>query len=62
MPSLFAAVQNVNLPTNVPLSSARLSADMQLSKNITDKGLRSFLLTNLIQKGDGRYINRSIQF
>lgn len=54
MPALFAAMQNINLPKDVPLSSARMDVDQQLSKVITDKGLRSFLLTNLVQKSDGR--------
>ncbi|KAK4877768.1 hypothetical protein RN001_010274 [Aquatica leii] len=58
MPTLFMALQNVKLPSNTPLSTARLNADAQLAKSISDKGLRSFLLTNLTQKSDGSFVWR----
>lgn len=58
MPNIFEALKNVELPSNVPISTARLKADIQLSKKINDKGLRSFLLTNLVQKIDKSYMWR----
>lgn len=54
MYSIFAAIENVNLPSNVSMASARTNCDEQLSKSISDKGLRAFLLTNLAQNSDGR--------
>ncbi|KAB0794734.1 hypothetical protein PPYR_12051 [Photinus pyralis] len=58
MPTLFSAIQKVQLPSHIPMSSARLNADIQLAKNISDRGLRAFLLTNLIQKTDGSFMWR----
>nr|XP_022920463.1 protein ABHD11-like [Onthophagus taurus] len=55
MPSLFDALSKVKLPVNVPISSARVTADQQLLKVVNNKGMRSFLLTNLVQKGDGSF-------
>lgn len=49
-------MQKVLLPKNVPMSSARIGADLQLSRSINDKGLRAFILTNMVQKSDGRYL------
>lgn len=54
MPEIFQALETVNLPTDVSMSQARSSVDGQLSKSILDSSLRSFLLTNLIQKSNGR--------
>lgn len=54
LPALFTIMRNVHLPKNVPMSTARVSADLQLARIINDKGLRSFLLTNLVQKDGGR--------
>ncbi|KAJ8956242.1 hypothetical protein NQ318_014974 [Aromia moschata] len=55
MPALFQAVENVNLPSNISLSQARAEVDSQLARSIPEKSLRSFLLTNLIQRNDGSY-------
>lgn len=55
LPALFTIMRNVHLPNNVPMSSARVSADLQLARIINDKGLRAFLLTNLVQKDGGRW-------
>ncbi|KAF2894290.1 hypothetical protein ILUMI_11882 [Ignelater luminosus] len=52
---IFNAMQKVLMPKNVPMSSARISADLQLSRSINDKGLRAFILTNMVQKSDGSY-------
>lgn len=54
LPALFTIMGNVHLPRNVPMSTARMNADLQLARIISDKGLRSFLLTNLVQKDGGR--------
>lgn len=55
MPGYLHAMNNINIPSNIPLSRARLAADLQLAESgITDKGLRAFLLTNLIQNQNGR--------
>lgn len=51
---MLEALSKVSLPSNVPISTARISADQQLLKVISNKGLRSFLVTNLVQKADGR--------
>ena len=55
MPSILETLNKIVLPINVPISTARITADQQLLKIINDKGLRAFLLTNLVQKNDGRY-------
>ncbi|KAI4454903.1 alpha/beta hydrolase family [Holotrichia oblita] len=54
-PFMLEALSKVSLPSNVPISTARVSADQQLLKVISNKGLRSFLVTNLVQKSDGRF-------
>ncbi|RZC40541.1 Abhydrolase 6 and/or PGAP1 domain containing protein [Asbolus verrucosus] len=58
MPSLFNVLQSLSMPKNVPMSVARSLTDTQLKRFIADKGLRNFLLTNLVQKLDGSYIWR----
>jgi abhydrolase domain-containing protein 11 len=58
MPSLFNVLQNMNMPKNVPMSAARTQTDLQMARFISDKGLRNFLLTNLVQKLDGSYMWR----
>ena len=55
MPGLFGILKNVQLPHKMPLSTARAQIDSYLARSLSDKGLRSFLLTNLIQAEDGRY-------
>ncbi|KAF5280727.1 hypothetical protein FQA39_LY18010 [Lamprigera yunnana] len=55
MPMIFTALQNVHVKAQTSMSTARLDADMQLAHTISDKGLRSFLLTNLVQKSDGSF-------
>lgn len=54
LPALFTIMSNVHLPKNVPMSTARMGVDLQLLSVINDKGLRSFLLTNLVKKDGGR--------
>ncbi|KAF2880817.1 hypothetical protein ILUMI_25350 [Ignelater luminosus] len=56
MYSIFNAIQKVDLPSNESMSSARINCDKQLSKSISDKGLRAFLLTNLAQDSNGSFI------
>ncbi|KAK6642162.1 hypothetical protein RUM44_013885 [Polyplax serrata] len=51
----FEAMRLVKVDPKTPLSAARKSADSQLSKYITDPGLRQFLLTNLVEGEDGKY-------
>ncbi|EFA05188.1 sn-1-specific diacylglycerol lipase ABHD11 [Tribolium castaneum] len=58
MPGLFNVMQNLNMPKNVSMSVARSQTDLQLARFIGDKGLRNFLLTNLVQKLDGSYMWR----
>ncbi|CAG9815156.1 unnamed protein product [Phaedon cochleariae] len=55
LPDLFRALETVSLPTEVSMSQARILADSQLEKYISSKELRSFLLTNLVQRDNGRY-------
>lgn len=54
IPEIFRALESVTLPTDVGMSSARSLVDDQLSEYIPNQSLRSFLLTNLIQKSNGR--------
>lgn len=54
LPSLFDILQSVQFPSNVPVSQARVQVDKQLVELVDDKGIRAFLLTNLVQKEDGR--------
>lgn len=55
MPSIFQTLERINLPTDVPMSTCRTMVDDQLSKSIEDKGLRAFLLTNLVEKRKGNF-------
>ncbi|CAG9862624.1 unnamed protein product [Phyllotreta striolata] len=55
MPSIFQTLERVVLPTNVPMSTCRAIVDEELSKTIEDKGLRAFLLTNLVEKSQGTF-------
>ncbi|KAJ8984150.1 hypothetical protein NQ317_017801 [Molorchus minor] len=55
MPALFQALDRVRLPSNVSVVKARTDVDAQLAQFIADKSLRSFLLTNLVQKDNGRF-------
>ncbi|XP_063924965.1 sn-1-specific diacylglycerol lipase ABHD11-like isoform X2 [Zophobas morio] len=52
---LFNVLQSLELPKNVTMSVARNQTDQQLSRYVMDKGLRNFLLTNLVQTLDGSY-------
>ncbi|GLV37073.1 uncharacterized protein CBL_02096 [Carabus blaptoides fortunei] len=51
----FEVLQSVTVPDNVSLSAARVLADTHLARVIPDKGVRAFLLTNLVQKADGSF-------
>lgn len=53
MPSIFRAMNSVELPADANIATARQKADFQLARTIPDKGLRAFLLTNLIEKNTG---------
>ncbi|VEN53243.1 unnamed protein product [Callosobruchus maculatus] len=55
MPSLFQAMESVNLPSNVTMSQARSIVDEQLTKYMADKSLRAFLITNLVATHNGSY-------
>lgn len=55
MGKYFNAMKSIRLQPNIPLSAARKSADQQLSATIDDKGLRDFLIMNLIEAGEGQY-------
>ncbi|XP_026289129.1 protein ABHD11-like [Frankliniella occidentalis] len=55
MGKYFNAMQSIRLQPNIPLSAARKHADQQLSSTISDKGLRDFLIMNLVEKGSGQY-------
>nr|CAI5834017.1 unnamed protein product [Callosobruchus analis] len=55
MPSLFQALESVNLPSNVLMSQARAMVDEQLASYISDKSLRAFLITNLVAADNGSY-------
>ncbi|XP_032287030.1 protein ABHD11 [Phoca vitulina] len=56
-PSYMAAMRAVDIPDEVPRSSARKLADEQLSTIIQDMAERQFLLTNLVEV-DGRFVWR----
>lgn len=53
-PKLFDILQKVQFPSNVSFSQARIQVDEWLAEQVGDKGIRNFLLTNLIQREDGR--------
>ena len=55
MVKYFDAMKSIRLQPNIPLSAARKHADQQLSSTISDKGLRDFLMMNLVESGNGRY-------
>lgn len=55
MASYFAAMQSVSVQDNLPLSAARAHADTHLARVIPDRGVRAFILTNLVQKADGSF-------
>ncbi|XP_066262121.1 sn-1-specific diacylglycerol lipase ABHD11 isoform X2 [Euwallacea similis] len=52
MPIILDTMRRIQMPSNIPLSQSRNIIDEQLSKTITDKGLRAFILTNLTAVGD----------
>ncbi|XP_027467850.2 protein ABHD11 [Zalophus californianus] len=56
-PSYMAAMRAVDIPDEMPRSSARKLADEQLSTVIQDMAERQFLLTNLVEV-DGRFVWR----
>lgn len=51
----FNLMQKIKIPLNLPMSKARQVADQHLSRHITDKGVRQFLITNLVQQDDGAF-------
>nr|CAD7203099.1 unnamed protein product [Timema douglasi] len=55
MPEYFAAMKSVNLDINTSLSVVRKKANHQLSKYISDEGVRQFFLTNLVEGEKGHY-------
>lgn len=54
MYSFFGHMLQMKFKSNIPISAARIQADADLSKIISDKGVRAFLLTNLVKKADAR--------
>lgn len=55
MVKYFEAMKLVKLEPKLPLSTARKSADSQLSSYISDPGLRQFIITNLVEGEGGHY-------
>nr|CAD7393726.1 unnamed protein product [Timema cristinae] len=55
MPEYFAGMKSVNLNINTSLSVVRKKANHQLSKYISDEGVRQFFLTNLVEGEKGHY-------
>lgn len=55
MSKYFNAMKSIRLQPNIPLSAARKYADQQLSSTISDRGLRDFLIMNLIEAEKGQY-------
>ncbi|KAK9874452.1 hypothetical protein WA026_002791 [Henosepilachna vigintioctopunctata] len=56
LPVYMNALKSLNIPNNIPLSTARTNADKQLAeRGVSSKGLRAFLLTNLFQNPDGSF-------
>ena len=53
MSHFFYAMKAVEFPQNVSISQARKSGDSQLSKRISDPGLRAWLLMNVYQDSQG---------
>lgn len=56
MAVIFDAIKQVKVNNNIPMTEARQVADNQLAKSINDRSIRDFLLTNFIQKNDGRLV------
>jgi len=55
MPSLFDVLRQIDFPKEGTMSTGKQSVDKQLAKRIPDKGLRAFLLTNVVQKSEGGF-------
>lgn len=50
----LVAISKIKVPAKISMSTARSLVDQQLVKDIEDKSYRDFLLTQLIQKEDGK--------
>lgn len=48
------AAEELSVPPKIPMSMARSLADQKLTEKVPEKEYRSFLLTQLIQKEDGK--------
>ncbi|XP_051847888.1 protein ABHD11 [Antechinus flavipes] len=54
-PSYLAAMKNIRVPKELPLSQARKVADEQLRPVIENLSIRQFILTNLVKASDGHF-------
>lgn len=46
-------MDQIRLDPKIPLSTARRQADIELARSIQDKGIRAFILTNLVKSPNG---------
>ncbi|XP_014249565.1 protein ABHD11-like [Cimex lectularius] len=53
--ALVRTLQEISLPESLPLSKGRAIANMRLSGYIKSKGLRNFILTNLVKTRDDKF-------
>lgn len=53
--NFFELAENMKFGHDIPLALVRREADMVLSTCISNKAVRAFILTNLIEKADKRY-------
>lgn len=61
MYTIFDALKSIKFNNNLPFQEARLDADNQLKASVTDRSVRDFLLTNLIQTSDSRFVFITLQ-
>ncbi|KAM9000387.1 protein ABHD11 [Sarcophilus harrisii] len=54
-PSYLAAMKNIQVPKELPLSQARKVVDEQLMPVIKDLNIRQFILTNLVKASNGHF-------
>lgn len=56
MMKILITLRNAKLPKNVTLTKAKRSVGESLMPVVKSRDVTNFLLTNLVQKSDGRYI------
>lgn len=54
MNTIFGAMVEVNVSSELDMKAARNSANDQLKKTITDEGTRGFIMMNFVRHPDGR--------